>query len=340
VTIDPRDASQVAAAVATWATARFDGPVAVAGEPAPIGDGFDSFIHAIALQGEVLPEGWHGPLVARLLPSPDRAPQAHREADVQGWAATAGYPAPRVLAVIDPDGGLGLPTQVMERAPGTTLVQAMTRRPWQIRRLVDRLAGLARQLHALPVDGWPGPSGPTGLVDQRLGLPRLAAARLGSPVLDAALGRAEEVAAGAMRGPHVVCHGDFHPLNVVVDGPQAAVIDWSDAGLGPREADVARTALLFNVAAVAASSRAERMALTWLGPRLERWYRSSYGGGAPLDQDLMIRWEVLHLVHATAQIEMLAAGGFDGQTSADASRLPPDLSDFLAGRLAAALAAL
>ena len=38
-----------------------------------------------------------------------------------------------------------------------------------------------------------------------------------------------------MEGPHVVCNGDFHPLNVMVDGDRASVIDWTDAGLGPRQ---------------------------------------------------------------------------------------------------------
>ena len=37
---------------------------------------------------------WRGPLVVRLLPSPSRAPQAAREAAVQGWAAERGYTAP------------------------------------------------------------------------------------------------------------------------------------------------------------------------------------------------------------------------------------------------------
>ena len=68
----------------------------------------------------------------------------------------------------------------------------------------------------------------------------------------------------------MICHGDFHPLNVLVDGDDAWLIDWTDAALGPREGDVARTLLLFEVASIAAGSSVERAALSWLGPRLER----------------------------------------------------------------------
>ena len=42
----------------------------------------------------------------------------------------------------------------------------------------------------------------------------------------------------------VVCHGDFHPLNVIVGTAGATVVDWTAARLGPAAFDVAFTALL------------------------------------------------------------------------------------------------
>ena len=133
----------------------------------------------------------------------------------------------------------------------------------------------------------------------------------------------------AMAGPVVVCHGDFHPLNVMVDGDDASVIDWTDAGLGPREADVARTALLFHVARIAASSPIERQALRLAGPWLSKRYLRTYRAGAPLDEERMRVWEVLHGVHGWAQVEMLHAGGFDGASSAEASSIPLEVGEFL-----------
>ena len=128
----------------------------------------------------------------------------------------------------------------------------------------------------------------------------------------------------------MVCHGDFHPLNVMVDGERASVIDWTDAGLGPREADVARTALLFHIAAIAANCAVERAVLKVAGPASSRRYLRTYEAGRPLDADRMRVWEVLHAVHGWAQVEMLHAGGFDGASSAEAgpdpaerARLPP-----------------
>jgi aminoglycoside phosphotransferase (APT) family kinase protein len=136
----------------------------------------------------------------------------------------------------------------------------------------------------------------------------------------------------------VVCHGDFHPLNVVVDGDEASVIDWTDAGLGPREADVSRTLLLFHMAAIAASSALERIALKVAGPGLARRYRRTYEAGSPLDPVLLRRWEALHALHGWSQVVMLHSGGFEGQTSADAGQIPPEVGDFLRSRFEAALA--
>ena len=59
----------------------------------------------------------------------------------------------------------------------------------------------------------------------------------------------------------VVCHGDFHPLNVLVapGGPALHVIDWTNAGVGDRHGDIAWTLLWFQIAAVAAPRPAERV---------------------------------------------------------------------------------
>ena len=132
-----------------------------------------------------------------------------------------------------------------------------------------------------------------------------------------------------------MCHGDFHPLNVVVDGTSSAVIDWTDAGLGPREADVARTLLLFHVAAMAADGAVERGALRIAGPRLARRYRRAYEAGVGLDPGLLQHWELLHAVHGWAQVEMLRAGGFDGASSSSADAVPDDVARFLQARVEA-----
>ncbi len=42
-----------------------------------------------------------------------------------------------------------------------------------------------------------------------------------------------------------LCHGDFHPRNIILDGDIPTIIDWIDASSGPPAADLARSAILF-----------------------------------------------------------------------------------------------
>jgi len=70
----------------------------------------------------------------------------------------------------------------------------------------------------------------------------------------------------------VVCHGDFHPLNVLAapGGSALHVIDWTNAGVGDRHGDIALTLLWFQIAAVAAPRPADRVLMRVLRRRLQR----------------------------------------------------------------------
>jgi Ser/Thr protein kinase RdoA (MazF antagonist) len=48
-----------------------------------------------------------------------------------------------------------------------------------------------------------------------------------------------------------LCHGDFHPRNVIGSPGQAVVVDWLDACRGSPDADVCRTYVLINRSAPA-----------------------------------------------------------------------------------------
>jgi Phosphotransferase enzyme family len=50
----------------------------------------------------------------------------------------------------------------------------------------------------------------------------------------------------SMPAGHRVCHGDFHPFNVLGRGANAVVIDWLDAAAGDPAADVCRSFVLLH----------------------------------------------------------------------------------------------
>src|SRR5690606_35013519 len=135
----------------------------------------------------------------------------------------------------------------------------------------------------------------------RLRLPRRVVAETGEADLVAALALVESWTGRLRDAAPSLCHGDFHPLNLLVDGEAVAVIDWTDAGVGDRHCDVARTATLFHLAPIAASNALERRVLAVAGPVLGRRYLRGYRERAPLDPGRVALWRPVHLLHDWSQ---------------------------------------
>jgi aminoglycoside phosphotransferase (APT) family kinase protein len=309
-----RDPLAVAEAIAEWAASRFDGRVTVA-DASMLTGGFDNFVHAFRLEGTPLPPEWRAELVVRVSPSDGRGADARTETEIQNWCVASGYPAARVLALLEHDWSLGRPAQIAERAPGTTLLDAMTSSPTRIPALIRRLAELHAQLHELPVGSWPVADARGFAAARRLSVVR-ARVENGDMELGRALARVERALDGLAPASEVACHGDFHPLNVIVDATGGAVvIDWTDAVLDDRHSDVARTTALLRSAAIAGGSSVERVLLAAVGPVLAFGYLRAYRRLLPVDRDRLRRWEAVHLVNGWALIASLGDPGLESASA-------------------------
>jgi aminoglycoside phosphotransferase (APT) family kinase protein len=331
VAVTSERAYEVANALASYAAARFSVNVTVEGEPSTAGEGMDNEVYFVTLAGRGLPAGWQAPLVVRVQPDVDRFDVASDEVRVQEWCATVDYPSPHVLAMLAPGELTAASAQVMARAPGVPMIDALIRPVWKAPALVTLLADLHVRLHQAPTDAWPLPE--VSLARRRLRPVYGWVEALDDPLLREALARVEALLPYLEDHPAVACHGDFHPLNVMVDVPTmtGSVIDWTDAGLGDRHGDVARTQLLFRVAAIAASSPVERALLKVAGPRLASHYLRQYRKQLPLDEDRLATWEVVHLLHGWGQVRALHAGIIGRDRERD--RVPAALAAWLHQRL-------
>ncbi len=174
--------------------------------------------------------GWRPGQVLKLFrPEFDRG-AVEREANIARAVRAAGAPAPAVGDIVAINGRFGL---VYERVVGVRMSDVLLRQPWRAASLGRRLARLQASMHALQA-----PATLPSLHDELHA--RIERARqLPRELRGALLQSLADLAPGDS-----LCHGDFHPANVLLGPVCDMVIDWTDAARGPRMADVARTAVI------------------------------------------------------------------------------------------------
>ena len=308
---------EVSSALRRRLAGRFPGGVTDAEAPVTISGGFDFWVYGLRFAGTSLPDRWTAPLVARIPALAERFPLLERESRLQAWVAEQGYPAPSILELVPPGEVLEFPVQVMERRPGTTMAQAIGATPRHMFRLVGQLGACQAALHRLPVPNW---ADPPSVIGNRLRLPRRLAANGSVPGLAQALERTERFLPRLEDGAAAICHGDFHPANILLDAGRVSVIDWTNAGIGDRHSDIALTTWVFGFGAVIAPDRRQRRMRRALAPVMSRAYLSAYRRGMPVDAARLRLWAPVHLLHAWA---MLAA---DEQGLSGPARFRPGLA--------------
>ncbi len=155
---------------------------------------------------------------------------AFYEADLQQKIYNAGLCAPRVYGIHTVNGRAAI---VMEYIHGPSLGSLMKADGSRAAEYLLQAARLQAQMHQAHVKGLPSQ---WDRLNQRI----LAASLLLKELKDRLVDRLQMLVIGS-----VVCHGDFHPYNILQTDQGLVVIDWVDATLGSPMADVCRTYLLY-----------------------------------------------------------------------------------------------
>lgn len=142
----------------------------------------------------------------------------------------SGVKAPAVGELIQIDGRNGL---IYERAAGESMLTMFLRKPWMVFAYSRILAKLHTQMHNSSFEA--------DVPDQHS---KLRYKIKDAEVLPASLKTSLLNALDSMPKGNRVCHGDFHPANVLLSKNDASIIDWIDASRGNPLADVARTTII------------------------------------------------------------------------------------------------
>lgn len=230
---------------------------------------------------------WDDGFVLRLMRSANAGPSLTRATMASEAARASRVATPKVLEIITVD---GRPGQIMERVDGSDMMSEIGDKPQRIVAAARNLARIQTQLHAV--------SAPPDLetLHDYLAHRITTSTQLTADVGDRALATLAELPEG-----NAVCHGDFHPGNVLLTGDGPVLIDWSSAARGDATADFARTRLLIQVGALPEGASRLIRTTVRVGRRvLLRLYVDAYRKQRPVDMMLADRWmEVCAAVRLT-----------------------------------------
>jgi aminoglycoside phosphotransferase (APT) family kinase protein len=234
----------------------------------------------------LLPDGRVLRLIRAGIPDADQRVSA--EAAALAAAAAAGAPAPRFYETVLREGRPGL---VMERVEGPDLLTLLAKRPWLVVSVARRIGRLHAELRQVPVP------------DSLPSLKERIAWRIGESIAvpDQLRDQARSALAELPDGDRL-CHGDFHPGNVLAGSGKPVVIDWTSAAGGDPVADLARTWVLLELSPLppGSSGMARRMAAIGRGVLLHGYARA-YLRRSMVDAERLARWTSVRAIERLAE---------------------------------------
>jgi len=183
---------------------------------------------------------------------------AFREAFITSAIESFGLPSPRIWGVEAVGGRWAV---IMDRVDGPTFAQTIERDPARAPSLVKAMVQLQLRIH-----GTAGAQLPR--LNERLAR-NIGLADLDPPTRARLLNRL-----AAMPSGDTLCHGDFHPLNIIGDEESAIIVDWLDALLGAPAADACRSYVLIRS----------------FSPALAHAYLDAYTRAGDLGREAILAW--------------------------------------------------
>jgi Ser/Thr protein kinase RdoA (MazF antagonist) len=173
-----------------------------------------------------------GSRVMKLYPSAAAKNTAFREAAIHAAVEALGLPVPTVWSVQQIDGRWGI---VFDRVSGASFADEMRGDAGAIPQYLQILTRLHARIHAHPANAFSD-------LKVWLATSIARAALLDEPRKQILLNGLRD-----MPDRDRLCHGDFHPMNVLGEASQPVVIDWPNACRGDPAADVCRSHLILKL---------------------------------------------------------------------------------------------
>ncbi len=198
------------------------------------------------------------------------------EARIAQIVTEADINAPAFGGVVEVNGRRGI---LYEYVQGVSMLKQMQKQPWLIIHFARQFAEVHAAMHQRSAPALPSQR---ERIERRI----LQAPRLSDTVKKRLCKRLETLPEG-----NSICHGDFHPDNVLMSPHGLMVIDWTDSNRGNPTADIARTTLLLTQSALPSNlSAADHTIFTIFRRIFYTAYLRRYAQIQPLARDEVQAW--------------------------------------------------
>ena len=184
---------------------------------------------------------------------------------------------PKVYELIEINSRNGI---VYEKINGITMMKVIASKPWRVKKEAQRLA----ELHKL--------------IQQRVEfkLPCLKE-RLKDTISRVELLKDDVKTKlykyiDELEDSDILCHGDFHPDNIMITSNGEKIIDWMTATKGNPLADIARTSVMFKFAVVPIKSYMEKQIVNFIRNRFYLEYLKHYIKLTGVKIEQIEQWEL------------------------------------------------
>jgi len=190
----------------------------------------------------------------------------------------AGIPVPQPYDLIDYQGRHGI---VFERIIGHSLLDELQARPWKLVPIARQLAELHALIHSKVT--------PENFTSQKAYLKQAIET---SQVISEAKKQVVFKEMERLPDGGFLCHGDFHPGNILLSERGPIIIDWLTATTGDPLADICRTVMIFETVNPPETPFYMKFLLTLLRSLLKSVYVKHYLELHPASKDQIDRWRL------------------------------------------------
>lgn len=251
---------------------------------------------AVGRTAEIYPYS-EGKVIKLFLPT---VPQSwiDKEIEIGRYIKEVQLPVPGVYERAEFDDRVGI---IYERIEGPSLLNELAAKPWNVVRHGRLLAKLHVQIHDVKA--------PASLETQREwatgGIP--VSSKMGEDLKARVLQLLRVLPDG-----NVLCHGDFHPGNIIKTPGGPVIIDWMTVSKGVASGDVARTLTILE-AAKAPEGTPLRWLLEWVRKLFLKTYLDTYLQLRPDVKKTLAGWQA---VMAANFLSDVSAPGEEGDLRA------------------------